>query len=279
MPYTIAGDDQANADSKVEEFVKNKTFDTLPISLKETNHFGYVKTTNTDDIKRAIMQHGAVFVSYHDILDDFNADKTAFYSTKYDATRRHAVLLVGWNDDYETSNFKTSPSKKGAWLVRNSRGTTWGGEDGYFWMSYAQADVDSGMEDARAFIISEDVVTNNTIIQNEHDENGKTKNITSKWSAGIFKAERNEQRGAKHKGDQHDQTHAAGFAAGELPVHGVGTSLILGEKRQVDPQQQRGQGKRQKRVRRPKVRLPEKRGEKGIQHKQPFQQVMIIVVL
>ncbi|MBQ7195846.1 MAG: hypothetical protein IJS40_00365 [Synergistaceae bacterium] len=192
MPYTIAGDDQANADSKVEEFVKNKIFDTLPISLKETNHFGYVKTTNTDDIKRAIMQHGAVFVSYHDILDDFNADKTAFYSTKYDATRRHAVLLVGWNDDYETSNFKTSPSKKGAWLVRNSRGTTWGGEDGYFWMSYAQADVASGMEDARAFIISEDIVTNNTIVQNEHDENGKTKNITSKWSAGIFKAERNE---------------------------------------------------------------------------------------
>ena len=56
----------------------------------------------------------------------------------------HAIAIVGWDDDYDKSNFKAqngrsgktySPKNNGAFLVKNSWGTTnvW---DGYFWMSY-----------------------------------------------------------------------------------------------------------------------------------------------
>lgn len=46
----------------------------------------------------------------------------------------HAVMIVGWDDDYSKDNFATTtkPSNNGAWLIRNS----WGDYFDYFWMSY-----------------------------------------------------------------------------------------------------------------------------------------------
>ncbi|MDR0989924.1 MAG: lectin like domain-containing protein [Propionibacteriaceae bacterium] len=47
----------------------------------------------------------------------------------------HAVLLVGWDNDYPASNFSTRPAGNGAWLVQNSWGTA-ADKQGYFWLSY-----------------------------------------------------------------------------------------------------------------------------------------------
>ena len=52
----------------------------------------------------------------------------------------HAVMIVGWDDNYSASNFFKNPGQNGAWLVRNSHG--YAGTDqrenitGYFWISY-----------------------------------------------------------------------------------------------------------------------------------------------
>lgn len=45
----------------------------------------------------------------------------------------HAVVIVGWDDDYNKSNFLHTPKDNGAFLVRNSWGTN---DHGYYWVSY-----------------------------------------------------------------------------------------------------------------------------------------------
>lgn len=47
----------------------------------------------------------------------------------------HAVVIVGWDDDYNKSNFLHTPKDNGAFLVRNSWGDK-NGDHGYYWVSY-----------------------------------------------------------------------------------------------------------------------------------------------
>ena len=41
----------------------------------------------------------------------------------------HAVVIVGWDDNYDKSNFLQKPKNNGAFLVRNSWGTN---DHGYY---------------------------------------------------------------------------------------------------------------------------------------------------
>ena len=45
----------------------------------------------------------------------------------------HAVVIDGWDDNYDKSNFLQKPKNNGAFLVRNSWGTN---DHGYYWVSY-----------------------------------------------------------------------------------------------------------------------------------------------
>lgn len=92
-------------------------------------------------VKRWLMEDGAVTAAYYSEqrLFAYNADSAAYYQdrkTLEDAD--HAVLIVGWDDDYSRENFREEcrPSKNGAWLIKNS----WGDDayEGYFWLSYEE---------------------------------------------------------------------------------------------------------------------------------------------
>ena len=97
---------------------------------------------NRDSIKAAVLKYGSVQISYTDNIGCFskvkNGSPCAYYNPSGDPGYGHAVTLIGWDDDFSVDYFtakETKPAGNGAWLIKNSWGTTFG-NDGYFWMSY-----------------------------------------------------------------------------------------------------------------------------------------------
>ncbi len=104
---------------------------------------GYMLTSSvffddndTAGIKDWIMNHGAVQVGMNFDYDYFNTRTTAYYMN-VESVVNHAVMIIGWDDSYPASNFRTGkqPDADGAWLCRNSWGNYYD-EDGCFWLSY-----------------------------------------------------------------------------------------------------------------------------------------------
>ncbi len=98
-----------------------------------------ISMSDMEDVKQAIVDYGAVQAGYYaktsyTSSDYFNADTSGYYCNS-NKQANHAVVLVGWDDDYSASNFPTNPGGNGAWIVRNSWGDKYG-EDGYFYLSY-----------------------------------------------------------------------------------------------------------------------------------------------
>lgn len=98
------------------------------------NVFAYNTSVDTDCIKQSIMDYGAVCISYYSGTQYFNPSTAAQYCPDNSGTN-HAVLIIGWDDEYGKENFKDTPSGDGAWLVKSSWGEIWG-DQGYFWLSY-----------------------------------------------------------------------------------------------------------------------------------------------
>lgn len=130
VPYSLAGStittplDSKYAYDYNSVYLKNAYL----INIKE----------NPDDVKQMIMKHGGVGVMYSHYYDGMTSvvHPSAYYDNgkQTGSGGTHAVMIVGWDDNYSKDNFQTAekPTKNGAWLIRNS----WGFYESYFWMSY-----------------------------------------------------------------------------------------------------------------------------------------------
>lgn len=140
---------------------------------------------NTDGVKRAIMNNGAVGVQYYH-SDNFllwNNEKQLW--TYYDPSITgggHNVMIVGWDDNFSKDNFVGGkPENNGAWLIRNS----WGFTQSYFWMSYENHSL---LDAAWAFDMNKaDNYDNNYQLDGGIDSYNVTQNICSyKTYSNVF---------------------------------------------------------------------------------------------
>ena len=158
--------------------------------------------TDNDAIKQAIMNYGAVCTALYFSPTDTNSYNQNTYGYYYSGTTAsdHAVTIVGWDDSYSKNNFSTTPTGDGAFIIKNSWGTTaadWGNvnnDNGYFYVSYYDSKVGYDMN---TFFTAEDPKDYTNIYQ--YDPFGWTQQIntsqtnpTTGWGANIFTANSNE---------------------------------------------------------------------------------------
>lgn len=142
--------------------------------------------TDNNTIKQAIMTYGAVTSSFY--YDDayYNSSTYAYYYTG-SSYANHEVAIVGWNDDFDKSNFATTPAGNGAFIMKNSWGTGWG-QAGYFYISYYDTQI--GMNENAVFEDTE--WTGNYTRLYQYDPLGWVSGLgygtTTAWFANVFTA-------------------------------------------------------------------------------------------
>lgn len=100
------------------------------VHVQNIKFFKRTSYTDNDEIKKAIMQYGAVCSEIY-WQNSYNGVGTVdcYYSGNED--RNHAVAVVGWDD---TRSISGAPGK-GAWIIKNSYGPLHG-DGGYYYVSY-----------------------------------------------------------------------------------------------------------------------------------------------
>ncbi|MDD1648069.1 MAG: lectin like domain-containing protein, partial [Methanomicrobiales archaeon] len=97
---------------------------------------------DNDNIKNAIQLYGGIYSLIYWTDGAYNTATRSFYYSGAENIN-HAITIVGWDDNYDRSRFRTSAPGNGAFIVRNSWGTGFG-DGGYFYVSYYDAEIGHG---------------------------------------------------------------------------------------------------------------------------------------
>lgn len=142
-------------------------------------------------VKQAIKENGIAGVSIYADSKYMNHAKHAYYNDT-DTDTNHAVAIVGWDDNYPRTNFKTDPGMNGAWLVRNSWSETSSfSYNSYFWLSYK----DSSLNDT-AYVFEMADPDSGEYYDNNYNYDSQLHSIVvadSDKTANIFTAVKNSE--------------------------------------------------------------------------------------
>lgn len=88
-------------------------------------------------VKKYIVTNGALVASMY--YTDTSL-KGYYYNYTGATATNHAVNIIGWDDSVSKTNFTPQPASDGAWIVRNSWGTSFGNQ-GNIYISYEDAKI------------------------------------------------------------------------------------------------------------------------------------------
>lgn len=121
------------------------------VYLENAYRYDFARAQDKDEaihvVKKMIMDYGTVSWSYYHSSNYLNQTTGAYYNSvggSGGAKTNHAIMAVGWDDNYSKENFKEGnrPEKDGAWIIRNSWGESTG-DNGYYYMSYEDVSLGS----------------------------------------------------------------------------------------------------------------------------------------
>ncbi len=141
-PYSDSSCTSGATTSQIAMHVQNVYF--LPVKQSALDN---------NAIKSALMTYGGVYTAFQ--WEGSSSSTTSYWNQAtaayYDGSTtgaNHAVTIVGWDDNFSAKNFSTTPSGNGAWICKNSWGTSFG-QSGYFYVSYY--DLNMGYQENTVF--------------------------------------------------------------------------------------------------------------------------------
>ncbi len=146
-------------------------------------------------VKKQIMEgHGVDATFYSNGEKCYDTEHFSTNSNRKPKFANHAIVIAGWDDNFPASDFKVKPSGNGAWLVKNSWGSSYG-DDGYIWISYYDKSLgeftvyDMGDKNNYATIYQHDsYIVTQALAADENAVEG-----TPSFMANVFKAEEDQQ--------------------------------------------------------------------------------------
>ena len=161
---------------------------------KHVQQVHFYDTDDIDHIKWGVYLYGGVSTSiYANVSTSFG--KSSYYNSDTNAYcyrgsngANHDVVIIGWDDHYDASNFNGSVPGDGAFICQNSWGSDFG-DDGVFYVSYYDSNI--GYQ-AVSYVKVEN--TDNYDFISQMDECGWTGQIgyskSDAWAAAVYKSEK-----------------------------------------------------------------------------------------